>query len=278
MRILITGASSYVGARIYLDLRDKYDVVGTYNKNRLSKDFVKLDITDRDETLRVVKDIKPDLIIHVAANPNARWCEANPDACIELNATGTKNVVDAADAVDAKVIYISSLSAMVPTIYGKSKLAGEKFVEKAKAGFVILRPALIIGFSPNTTSDRPFNRLLKNLDEGMPAVYDTSWRFQPTWLGHISEVIQMIIKKDITGETIPIAVPEFKNRFEVARDILSHFDVEVTPKDLSDTTPVITVKQDKLKELGLPAYDYSEILAKIIKEIEQREKFILSAG
>jgi nucleoside-diphosphate-sugar epimerase len=46
MKILLIGASSYVGARIYFDLKDSYEVVGTYNNNLLSKSFVKLDITD----------------------------------------------------------------------------------------------------------------------------------------------------------------------------------------------------------------------------------------
>lgn len=64
MKILIIGASSYVGARIFIDLRDRYDVAGTYSTNRLAQEFVKLDITKKDQVSELVKKINPDVIIH----------------------------------------------------------------------------------------------------------------------------------------------------------------------------------------------------------------------
>lgn len=275
MKVLITGASSYVGSRIYFDLKKNFDVTGTYHKTKLFKEFVSLDITNRNNVIQTVKMLKPEVIIHVVANPSAKWCEENPEVAVQINEEGTKNIVDAANSVKAKVIYISSVAAINSTgVYGKTKLAGEKFVENTEEGFVILRPALIIGFSPNITNDRPFNRILKNLDEKIPAIYDTSWKFQPTWLGHISEVIEIIIEKSIKNETIPIAVPELKSRFDVAKDILSQFGISVKPKNDNDKTPVITVNQSKLKELGLPEYTYSEIISKIIKEIKYRDRYI----
>lgn len=46
-RVLVTGASSYVGARLYYDLREKFDVVGTYHNTRLFDSLVPLDTTDQ---------------------------------------------------------------------------------------------------------------------------------------------------------------------------------------------------------------------------------------
>lgn len=45
MKILITGANSYVGARIYFDLSKELDVVGTYHASKLSKSFIELYIS-----------------------------------------------------------------------------------------------------------------------------------------------------------------------------------------------------------------------------------------
>ena len=276
MKILITGASSYVGARLFFDLRKKFEVIGTYNTSRLSTDFVHMDVTIRDEVLSVIRRIKPGVIIHAVANPNARWCEANPELAKKLNEGGTRNVVDAANEIGAKVIYISTKAAINPqNVYGKTKLAGEEISKETKAGFVILRPSLIVGFSPNTTNDRPFNRMLKSIDDKVPAIYDTSWKFQPTWLGHISEIIEKIVKKGITNETIPITVPEFKTRFDLARDILSRFGISVEPKDYNDKTPVTETDQSKMVELNLPVHSYSEIIENMVDEIKNREKFRL---
>jgi dTDP-4-dehydrorhamnose reductase len=277
MKIIIVGASSYVGARLYFDLNKKFDVIGTYNTNKLFPNLIKLDITKKDEVIRIIKKIRPDVIIHVAANPSSRWCEENPELAAKINEEGTRNVVDAANLIKAKVVYVSTFAAIAPiNVYGKTKLAGEELVKNVRSGFFILRLSVVIGFSPNTTNDRLFNRILKNIDEKKPAIYDTSWKFQPTWLGHISEVIEILIKKNIKNEIIPISVPELKSKFDIAKDVLSYFNIQVKPKDEKDETPIIKENQEKLKELGVPQYKYSEIINKIITEIKDRKKFNIS--
>ena len=274
MNILLTGASSYVGARLFLDLSKKYAITGTYNDAKLSDKFIHLDITDPEEIKSVISKKKPDVIIHAAANANARWCEANPEKAISLNQKATQTIVLAANEIDAKVILISSFAAIDPAnVYGKTKQASEDFVKKAKKGYIILRPSLIIGFSPNTVNDRPFNRILKNLDEKTEPRYDTSWKFQPTYLGHLSEVISTVLDKNITNQTIPVAVKELKTRYDIAKDILQPFGITAIQEDKQDSSPVTTDNLEKLEELNLLQYTYQEIINKIVEEIKHRERY-----
>jgi len=278
MKMLITGASSYVGARLYADLNKRFDVEGTYNTNKLFPELAKMDITERISVDTVIKECRPDVIVHVAANPNARWCEANPELAIRLNEYGTQNIVDA-NKSGAKIFYISSVAAVSPTsVYGKTKRASEDIIRSSKNDYIILRPSLIIGYSPNTSNDRPFNRILKNIDEKSPAVYDTSWKFQPTWLGHISEIIEATIEKEIVNEIIPVTVPELKSRFDVAKDILAKFDIPVQSVDNHDKTQTVKVGQEKLEELGLSRYSYWGIIDKIVDEINHRERFNINSS
>ncbi|MEI6498531.1 MAG: sugar nucleotide-binding protein [bacterium] len=266
-KILITGASGYVGARIYADLKRDFDVVGTYNKTKLFPKLIQLDITDEVAVIKKISEIKPEWIIHIAADPSPVSCESDPEKAIELNEGGTKNVVEIANKIGAKVIYVSSVAAMTNVdLYGKTKLQGEKFVENVEAGRVILRPSLIVGFSPNTTNDRSFNRFLKSITANAPAVYDTSWKFQPSYLGHISEVISQIIKRNITGEIIPITVLHLTTRYDLAKDILSPFGIKVLSKDAEDTTPVVEFDGAELKKLDLPVCTYDEMIIKIVAE------------
>ncbi|MFA6963509.1 MAG: sugar nucleotide-binding protein [Patescibacteria group bacterium] len=269
-KILVTGASGYVGARIYSDLKSDFDVVGVYNRTKLFPELEQLDITDLSATLAKVEQIKPDWIVHIAADPNHTSCEADPEKAIKLNEGGTNNIAEAANKTGAKVVYISSVAAMTGVdLYGKTKRHGEKFIEDVKAGWAILRPSLIVGFSPNTTNDRPFNRFLKALAGEAPAVYDNSWKFQPSYLGHISEVIAQIIKRNITGEIIPITIPHLTTRYDLAKDILIPFGVEVSSKDAGDTTPVVEFDQAELKKLGLPVYTYDEMISRIVIETKK---------
>ena len=277
MKILLTGASSYVGARLYLDISKKFDVIGTYHGTKLSEKFIPLDTTHPWEIKTCILKEKPDIIIHAAANANPRWCEANPEAAFQLNQQSTKSVVESANTINAQVFFISSFAAIHHTdIYGQTKLQSESYVRQTNAGFVILRPSLIIGFSPNTVNDRPFNRILKNLDEKTEAVYDTSWKFQPTYLGHLSEIITTLIENNISYETIPVVVPELKSRYDVAHDILEPFGIPVTGVDQKNTMPVTTDELETLKRLHLPTYSYTDIISKIVDEIHHRDRFVLA--
>ena len=270
MKILITGASSYVGARIYSDLRNKFDVRGTYLKNKLFRELEQLDITEKESVDKITGIIKPEIIVHAAAIPSASWCEKNPDLAKQINIQGTKNVINAAKDIGAKIIYISSFAAVNPsTLYGETKLDSEKYVKQSGLDFVIFRPCLIIGQSPNTTNDRPHNRLLKNITEKTSPVYDASWKFQPTWLGHLSECIDLVIERGITNEVIPLAVPELKSRYDIAKDILSKFNIKAIPEDKKkNQIPVLRGELSNLTDLNLPQYPYKEIIIKVVDEIK----------
>lgn len=275
MKILIIGASSYLGARLYFDLKSKFEVKGTYSSNQLSKKFIHLDITNQETVDKIVSEFKPEVIIHVANNASAKWCETNPEKAVLLNQTATQYLVNSANVVGAKVIYISTMGAIKPTnLYGKTKLKSEEIIKTTKNGYLILRPSLILGYSPNTLNDRPFNRLLRNLDEKTSAVYDTSWKFQPTYIGHISEVIESAINQNIVNKSIIIAVPEMKSRFETARDLLTPFGIKVIPIDEQDSTfEIFEDDLSELNELKLPKYTYEEMIKKIVEEIKNRDLY-----
>ncbi len=276
-KILIIGASSYVGARLYFDLKSKFDVIGTYSSSQLSKSLIHLDITDKGEVEKVISKVKPDVIVHVANNASAKWCDANPEQAALLNQTATQYIVNTANSINAKMLYVSTMGAIKPSnLYGQTKLKSEEIVKTTKAGFLILRPSLVLGYSPNTTNDRPFNRLLKNLDDGTTAVYDTSWKFQPTYIKHISEVIEACIKNKIVNKSIVIAVPEMKSRYDTAKDILTPFGIMVSPVDTKDSTfEIFEDDLSELSEFNLPKYTYDQMIKEIVDEIKNRKKFVI---
>lgn len=277
MKILVTGANSYLGARLFFDLEKTFDVIGTYRAQPLSSRFIQLDVTNKNQIENVISTNNPDIIIHAANNANARWCESHPKEATLINVKSTEYIVQVANVHNVKVIYISSFSAINPTnTYGKNKYDSEQIVANTSSGYLILRPSLIVGGSPNTTNDRPFNRLLKNIDENIPAQYDTSWKFQPTYAGHISEVITQCLHSTILNETIAIASPDLKTRYEIARDILSPFSINVQPIDNNDQSPVIVDNLSVLDTYTLPQYSYPKVVEACITDIKHRHQFHLS--
>ena len=185
-------------------------------------------------------------------------------------------MVNQANAIGAKIIFMSSFAAINPDdVYGNTKAKSEEYVKTTTAGWVILRPSVILGFSPNTKNDRTFNRILKNLDEKTAAVYDISWKFQTTYVGHISEVIHEIIKRNLWNNVIPLVNLDLKSRYDIAFDILRGFHIPVSPINNHDPMRTITDDLSSLKALKLPIYSYEAMIEQIINEIHQRKKYSL---
>lgn len=275
MKIVITGASSYVGARLFYDLYEKFELIGTYYNNQISKKFIYLDVSNSEHVFTVINQYKPNIIVHVAANSNPTWCNENPKLAFTLNLESTKNIVNAANVNGAKVIFISSFAAMNPNdVYGKTKKEGEEYVKQSKNGFVIIRPSLIIGMSPNTSNDHTFNRIFNNIIKGTVGAYDISWKFRPTYIGQLSELIMSIIKKNTINEIIPVALKELKSRYDIAQDILNHFNMEAIPIDKHDIIFFNTDSLEIAQMLNLHAYSYREVISKIVDEIRHKELFI----
>lgn len=277
MKILLIGGSSYLGARLYCDLRDTHDVVATYNDNKLSNNFIHLDITDHNEVFRIIKNQKPDVIIHAANYASSSWCKEHPEEAKLLNQVATEYIVDAANEINAKMIFISSMAAVNPSnLYGESKVTSEEITKKCNSGYLILRPSLIVGYSPNTENDRPFNRILNNVTKGLPAVYEDSWNFQPTYIGHISKVIEACIKKGLWNQTFEVVVPKVSTRYKLSKDILSHFNIEVE----KETTEKPYFKDEDISieplvKNKLPTFSYSELVDLVVEEIKDPSRFTL---
>lgn len=102
-----------------------------------------------------------------------------------------------------------------------------------------------------------------------------SWKFQVTYVGHISEVILVCLDRAIWNQLIPVTVKGLKTRYETARDILTPFGVEVSAVDKHDTLPVLEDDLHILHELSLPQYAYEQIVDRIVDEIKHREVFVV---
>ena len=130
-----------------------------------SSPYVQLDITDRDAVLAAIDEIRPDAIIHCAAwtAVDAAEDEENQAKVHMINAVGTQIIADAAKAVDAKMLYLSTDyvfdgkgerpwepddKCYAPlNVYGQSKLDGELAVSGTLEKYFIVRIAWVFGLN-----------------------------------------------------------------------------------------------------------------------------------
>jgi dTDP-4-dehydrorhamnose reductase len=272
MKVLITGANGYLGARLMKDLSDYYDAYGTYHKTGPSNKLLQLDIANKQEVIYAVNKIKPDLIVHASAIPNEKKCEQDIALARSVNVDGTANIAEAANAINASVVFISSTAVLDPEkygTYGKTKFEAERIIQKMCKNYLILRPGLIIGQSPNTENDRFHNRLLNNIVKKTPAVYDNVQKYEVTWAGQLGEVIIKAKKRNIIDKIIPVVIDDYKTRFEIARDILQKFNIKVASKEEETIVDSGWATAKTLKEMDLKVYNYTEIIGKTVGEIKE---------
>ena len=110
-RILITGISGLLGSNLGFCWKDRYDLLGTYHTHPVHLQGVqtrKVDILSGGEIIDVVRDFRPDVVIHCAALADIDACQENKDLAQQMNVQMTSCVVNALQNIQPKLVYISS--------------------------------------------------------------------------------------------------------------------------------------------------------------------------
>jgi len=130
--ILVTGSSGLIGSEVVrhfaargwrphgVDNNLRADFFGpqgdtTWNRQQLQRDCMgfahhELDIRNREGVLRLIAEIRPDLLVHTAAQPSHDLAASRPFDDFDVNAVGTMNVLEAVrhGAPDAVFVHMST--------------------------------------------------------------------------------------------------------------------------------------------------------------------------
>ena len=134
-RVLVTGAAGFIGFHLSTRLLALgHEVVGVDNLNayydptlkqaRLDQllpqpgfSFVRLDLADRDAVAALFAGVRPELVVHLAAQAGVRFSLENPFAYTDSNITGTLTVLEGCRHNGVKhLVYASSSS-----VYGANR-------------------------------------------------------------------------------------------------------------------------------------------------------------
>ncbi len=155
--ILVTGVNGQLG----------FDVVKELSKRGIQCkgiDIQDLDITNREDVISYIKDLKPESVIHCAAYTAVDKAEDDLETCEKVNVLGPKYIAEACKEISAKMMYISTdyvfegtgTNAYKPNdptnpqgAYGRTKLGGELAVKELLDNYFIVRISWVFGVNGN---------------------------------------------------------------------------------------------------------------------------------
>ena len=176
MRVFVTGVGGQLGHDVMNELHKRghegigSDIAPQYSGAQdgsavTTMPYIQLDITDAAAVSRVLREVKPDAVVHCAAWTAVDAAEdaENQPKVRAINAEGTANIAEVCKELDCKMVYISTdyvfngqgetpwqpdCEDYAPlNFYGQTKLEGELAVSSRLEKYFIVRIAWVFGLN-----------------------------------------------------------------------------------------------------------------------------------
>ena len=151
MKIALLGANGQLGQDLQQALRS-HDVHPFTRKH--------FDVTDHAAARSVLMDLRPDIVLNTTAYHRVDDCENHPELAQTVNADAVLNLTGVANDLDAVLVHISTdyvfdgrsrqpytekSEPSPPSVYARSKLAGEKHVQSHSRKYFLIRSCGLYG-------------------------------------------------------------------------------------------------------------------------------------
>lgn len=207
MRLLVTGAAGQLG-------REVERAAGEGGDDVLAAGRSAIDVTDRDAVLGAITSWRPDAVVHCAAWTAVDACESDPHRAFVANALAVRWVAEACDRVGAHLVHLSTDYVFDGTrdgpyhewddtnptsVYGASKLAGEREALALGASAAVVRTSWVCG-EHGSNMLKTVMRLARGGDdvEGRLAFVDDQ-RGHPTFTADLAPVLRRLARERRSG-------------------------------------------------------------------------------
>lgn len=214
-KMLIIGGSGLIGSTLAEYAMSYFQMHLTYNETNIPQKNIpttKIDLLkDRKSIIELIKNFKPDVVIHTAAYPSVDFCQLHTNMAELLHVDITNDIADICNRIDSKLIYFSTdavfdgrldrkyLEDDAPnpiSYYGKTKLKAEKIVLQTSNLNVVLRTTVVYGWHKRS---RFTNWVLDTLRGKKKITAFTDQHNTPTLVDDLAKVILKIIEMKISG-------------------------------------------------------------------------------
>ena len=247
-RILVIGSKGMLGRDLVEALRFFLRDIEVFGW-----DVDEIDITEEDKTVAKIESLHPGMVINVAAYTDVDGCELHEEKAFAINAEGMRHVALGAGGCGAKVVYLSTdyifdgkkekpyLEDDPPhplSVYGRSKLKGEEYVQELAKDALVVRTQWLYGkygnnFVASILRQAREKEVLSVVDDQIGS---------PTYTVDLSKALSLLIQHGARG-VFHVANSDFCTWYDYAQRILTLSGVRgvrvlpISSKELSRPAP-----------------------------------------
>lgn len=169
-KILITGASGFLGWNLCITGPSEYQIEGLYYRQNFENTEVnwhRINLLAEKELRNLIKSLNPAAVIHAAAIANPNFCEEHPALAHHINVYATMTIAETCKALNIPMIFCSTDLvfngssgnyseadfAFPLSIYGEQKLAAEEVLADEFDNMLSCRLPLMFGFGPSYSNN-----------------------------------------------------------------------------------------------------------------------------
>lgn len=181
-KLLITGASGFLGWNLCKIAKSSWDIYGTYYSHTVQirgVNLFKIDLTDFDNLKQLFADLQPTGVIHTAAQSKPNFCQQYPEQSYLINVTASLNLAGLCADYNIPCVFTSSdlvFNGLNPpyketdpvspiSYYGEQKVIAEQKMLERYPKTAICRMPLMFGL-PSPTADSFIQFFIKTIQEG----------------------------------------------------------------------------------------------------------------
>ncbi len=244
MKVVITGGNGQLAHDLKKEVPGEFEVLPLSHQE--------LDITFRDDLLKKLSQIKPDVIINTAAFHKTDLCEEEVEKTFKVNVEGVKNLVDYCGGENCILIHVSTdyvfdggkIETKEPyneedipnplNVYGISKLSSEFIVRNYLEKFYIVRIASVFGKAGASGKGGNFVYTILNKAKNgeLLKVVNDIW-MSPTYTKDAARGIWTLLTEDHPSGIYHMTNAGYCTWYEFAKKIveLSPYNAEIIPVD-----------------------------------------------
>ena len=273
MRVLIIGASGFLGKKLMNSLPQKFETFGTYHNEirfRGKRGYLRLNALSYNDAKKKLNSIRPNVVVHLPAIPDPDTCETNKKLAWKLNVQTTKNVDRVCSELESKLIFTSTNYVFdgarnsayteddMPNpinFYGLTKVCAEREVKKCQS-YVIVRLPLLYGYNDRYDGSTFVTTVVKKLLRNEVIEADTKRIRYPTLIDDVEKAIVKLIEVDASG-TFHLSGDHGLSKYELALLIAKEYDLPqenilgYTAKPIARRPTNVALDTSKAKRLGI---------------------------